>query len=61
MEVLNCVPVKLDLELVLKRMHVRNRNETLLANIEELIEISRPIAKPKAIYKVSYVENRKRW
>lgn len=58
MEVLNRVPVKLDLEAVLKRMRLRNRSKTILKNIEELIEIARPIAKPRAIYEVSYVENK---
>ena len=58
MEVLNSIPIKLDLEVVLKRMHVRNKTETIVNNIQELIEIVRPIAKPKAIYEVSYVENK---
>ena len=58
MEVLNSIPVKLDLEAVLKQMHVSNRSETILKKIEELIEIGRPIAKPKAIYDVSYVGNK---
>ncbi len=58
MEVLNSIPIKLDLEVVLKRMHVRNKTETIVNNVQELIEIVRPIAKPKAIYEVSYVENK---
>jgi hypothetical protein len=58
MEVLNSIPVKLDLEAVLKRMHVRSKTETIVNNVQELIEIVRPIAKPKAIYEVSYVENK---
>ena len=58
MEVLDSIPIKLDLEVVLKRMHVRSKTETIVNNIQELIEIVRPIAKPKAIYEVSYVENK---
>ena len=58
MEVLSSIPVKLDLEAVIKQMHVRNKSETIVKNIQELIEIARPIANPKAIYEVSYVENR---
>ena len=58
MEVLNSIPVKLDSEAVLKQMHVSNKSEMILKMIEELIEIVRPIAKPKAIYDVSYVENK---
>ena len=58
MEVLNSIPVKLDSEVVLKQMHVSNKSEMILTMIEELIEIVRPIAKPKAIYDVAYVENK---
>ena len=58
MEVLDSIPINLDLEVVLKRMHVRSKTETIVNNIQELIEIVRPIAKPKAIYEVSYVENK---
>jgi len=58
MEVLNSIPVELNLEAVLKRMHVRKRNESIEKNVQELIEVARPIARPKAIYEVSYVENK---
>jgi len=55
---LNSIPINLDLESVIKRMRLRNRNESIVKNIRELIEIARPIAKPKAIYEVSYVDNK---
>jgi len=58
MEVLDSIPVKLDLEEVLKRVHMRNKSESVEKSIQELIEIARPIAKPKAIYEVSYVDNK---
>lgn len=58
MEVLNNIPVKLDLEAVFKQMHVRNKSESMRKSIQELIEIARLIAKPKAIYEVSYVDNK---
>ena len=58
MEVLNNVPVKLDLEAVLKRMHVRSKNESIEKGVQELIEMARPIARPKAVYKVAYIENK---
>jgi len=58
MEVLDSIPVKLDLEEVLTRMHMRNKSESVEKSIHELIEIARPIAKPKAIYEVSYVDNK---
>lgn len=58
MEVLNNIPINLDLEAVLKRMHVRKRSDSIVKNVQEMIEVARPIAKPKAIYEVSYVENK---
>ena len=58
MEVLNSIPVNLDLEAVLKRMHVRNRSESIVKNVREMLEMAHPIAKPKAIYEVSYVDNK---
>lgn len=58
MEVLNSIPVKLDLEAVFKQMHARDKRESMGKSIQELIEIARPIAKPKAIYEVSYVDNK---
>lgn len=57
MEVLNSIPINLDLETILKRMHVRNRNENIVKNVREMMEMARPIAKPKAIYEVSYIDN----
>ena len=58
MEVLNGIPINLELEAVLKRMHVRNRNEGIVKNVQDMLEIARPIAKPKAIYDVAYVDNK---
>lgn len=58
MEVLNSIPINLDLEAVLKQMRVRNKSESIVKNVQEMIEIARPIAKPKAIYDVCYVDNK---
>jgi len=58
MEVLNSIPIRLDPEEVLRQLHMRNTNADIKKGIQELIEIIRPIAKPKAIYEVSYVNNR---
>jgi len=58
MEVLNSIPINLELEAVLKRMHVRNRSEGIVKNVQEMLEIARPIAKPKAIYDVAYVDHK---
>jgi len=58
MEVLNSIPIKLELEAVLKRMRLRNRNESIVGNVREMLKLARPIAKPKAVYDVSYIENK---
>jgi len=58
MEVLNSVPINLDLEAVFKRMRVRNKSESIVKNVQEMLEVARPIAKPKAVYEVSYVDNK---
>jgi len=57
MEVLHSIPFRLDLEEVLKRLHVSKENK-YSRSVQELIEIARPIAKPKAVYEVSYVDNK---
>ena len=58
MEVFNSVPINLTLEAVLKRMRVRNKNESIVKNVQEMLEMARPIAKPKAVYDVVYIENK---
>jgi len=57
-EVLDNIPIKLDLEAVLKRMHARSKNVSAEKSIHELIQIVHPIARPKAVYEVSYIENK---
>jgi len=58
MEVFNSVPINLTLEAVLKRMRVRNKNESIVKSVQEMLEMTRPIARPKAIYDVTYVDNK---
>jgi hypothetical protein len=58
MEVLNGIPIELTLEAVLERMRVRQRNEAIIRNVQEMLEVARPIARPKALYDVAYVENK---
>jgi len=58
MEVLDSIPIGLDLEEVLKQLHQDKENKYIERIIQELIEIVHPVAKPKAIYKVSYVEKK---
>lgn len=58
MEVFNNIPINLDLGAVLKLMRVRNKNERIVQNVQEMLEIARPIARPKAIYEVAQVDNK---
>ena len=58
MEVFDSIPVRLDAEEILERLHIRKQNKYMEGIVQELIEIVRPVAKPKAIYEVSYVDNK---
>ena len=58
MELLNNISVSLELEKVLKGLRLRNVSKYVEGTVQELIETVRPIAKPKAIYEVSYVDNK---
>ena len=58
MEVFDNIPIDLNLEAVIKRMRLRNRNDRILEQIREMLDTARPIAKPKAIYEVTYVDNK---
>jgi len=58
MEVLDSIPIRLDPEQVLKRLPLRNESKHIENSIQELIGVVCPVARPKAIYEVSYVENK---
>ncbi len=58
MEVLNSIPINLRLEAVIKRMRLRKRSDNILGHIREMLDIARPIAKPKAVFDVAYIENK---
>ena len=58
MEVLNSIPVNIELKDVLKLLQLRKNYEHVTRTVQELIELVRPIANPKAVYEVSYVENK---
>ncbi len=58
MEVLRNIPVSLELKKVLRQMRIRRRNEYVEKTIQELLEVTLPIARPQAVYEVSYVENK---
>jgi hypothetical protein len=58
MEVLDNIPVDLELARVLRRLRLRELNERIEETVRELTELARPVAKPKAAYAVCYLENR---
>jgi len=58
MEVLNSIPFRLDTKEVLKRLRLRKENKDMERMVQELLDIVHPMAKPKAVYEVSYVDNK---
>jgi hypothetical protein len=58
MEILDNIPVRIDLESMVKRMRLRSRNEGIEENIRELIGLARAVARPKAVFKISPVEKK---
>jgi len=59
MKILDKIPVQFDLEEMLKKWHLDRENEKS-KDFQELVKQAGDIARPKAIYAVSYVEN-KNW
>ncbi len=58
MEVLDNISVKLDPGEVLKRLRLGDKSQHIENSVQQIIEIVRPIVRPKAIYEVSYVDNK---
>lgn len=57
-EVLDNIPVTLEPERVMRWLRVRRRDDTVERMVRELIDAALPIARPKAVYAVSRIENR---
>jgi len=58
MEVLDSIPVTLDIGEVLKQSRLRKKNASVEETVRELIETAKVVARPKAVYEVAYVENK---
>ena len=58
MEILSDIPFKLDLKSVLSRIKLRRKNQGAEKEIEEVIGLVRPVAKPKVVYDVCFIENK---
>jgi len=57
-EVLDDIPIILSLEEVLGRLQVSRQNKYIENSVRELVERVKPLAGARAIYKVSYVNNK---
>lgn len=58
MEILDNIPFTLDTESVFKHLRFRKESEHMARVVQELIEVVRPVANPKAVYEVSYVDKK---
>ena len=54
------IPVDLETDKLLKQMHLHGDPRRFEENIEDLIKLATPIARPKAIFKIGCVENKDR-
>ncbi len=58
MEVFNSIPVDLEPSKVSKFIHMRSGNQQVERMVQELVEVTCSIAKPKVVYRVSYVDDK---
>ena len=58
LEVLDNIPVTLEPETVMKRLRVRGREAQMEEMARELIDIALPVARPRAVYAVSPINDR---
>jgi len=58
MEILNNIPIDLTPERIFKRLRMRQENETIASSVREWLETVSPIVNAKAVYEVSYVDNK---
>lgn len=57
MEILDNIPFELNIEAVFSKLRVDKASE-YAEEVKELVEIVTPVIRPKAIYDVSYIENK---
>jgi len=58
MEVLDSIPFVVEAEEVVKRLRLRRKTSQMETMIADLLESLRPVARPRALYTVAYVEER---
>ncbi len=59
MEILDNTPFYLDADEVLRRAHLAKADEQTTQGARELVDRARQVARPKAVYEVCYVENKR--
>jgi len=57
MKILDNIPFELDIDSLLSCLHIDKESEDA-KDIQDLVETVAPIAKPKAVYKVSYIQSK---
>jgi len=55
---LDSIPISLDFDEVVNRLHISKKSETLEREVREILDIARPVARPRVVYEVCYVDNK---
>ena len=58
MEILDNIPVNLEREKIIEILRFDRRSKQIVEMVQELIDVVVSTARPKAVYKVSYVDNK---
>ena len=58
MEILDKIPFSINVEEVIKYLHLRKNTQSIENSIRDLLDEAHEIANPKALYKESYIESR---
>ena len=58
MEILDNIPVNLEREKIIEILRFDRRSKQIVETVQELIDVVVSTARPKAVYKVSYVDNK---
>jgi len=57
-EVLSDIPLDLDAGSLMDSLNMGRQNHSMAQLLDELVDIVRPIARPKALYRVSYIDQK---
>jgi len=59
MELLDDIPFQIALDEVLRRAHLTEADADITQDVRELVDQARQVARPKAVYEVCYIENKR--